>query len=52
MPIGKVLAEVTAQAVMELGGTAIKERYGCRGCILATLIVIALISTIVRYSTS
>jgi hypothetical protein len=52
MPIGQVVAEVAAQAVMELGGTAIKERYGCRGCILATLVVIALIGTIVWYSTS
>ena len=48
----QVVAEIAAQAVMEIGGTAIKERYGCKGCILATLIVIALISTIVWYSTS
>ncbi len=34
MPVGELIAQAVAQAVMEGGGEVIRQRFGKRGCAL------------------
>lgn len=40
MPIGEMLAEATAQFVMEAGGKAIKKSFGWQGCVVAVTLIV------------
>ena len=45
--LGEVVAQGAVQVGMEAGGKAIKKRYGCKGCIVALLIIAATIAGLV-----
>jgi hypothetical protein len=45
--LGEVVAEGAVQVGMEAGGEAIHKRYGCKGCIVALLIIAALFAGVV-----
>ena len=47
MPLGEFVAEAVAQAVMELGGEAIRKRFGWSGCLVAIGSVIAVIALVI-----
>ena len=48
--IGEVAVNAAGQLAMEAGGESIKERYGCKGCVVAILIIAALIAGAVYFS--
>ena len=51
MPLGEFIAETVAQGVMEVGGEAIKRRYGWRGCLAAIVMTIAVAALAIWYLT-
>ena len=47
--IGEIAVDAAGQLAIEGGGEAIKNRYGCKGCVVALLIVAALVAGAVYF---
>ena len=47
--IGEIAVNAAGQLAIEGGGEAIKNRYGCKGCVVALLIVATLVAGAVYF---
>jgi hypothetical protein len=51
LPLGAFIAEVAAQATIQLGGEGIAERYGWKGCVATIAIIAVLVALAFWYFT-
>jgi hypothetical protein len=51
MPLGEFIAEVAARATIQLGGEAIAERHGWKGCVATIAIFAVLVALAIWYFT-
>lgn len=50
--VGEIVVEAAGQVAMEAGGETIHKRFGWKGCVLAVVIVVALVALAIWYFTA